>query len=331
MNILLKSLSLVFGTLLLTAMGAVPASAAGPAAGNGSPEDAAKQDPAKQDPAKQDPKCIEYWLEKDRSLAKTNPRDKSSNFLLHASTLNPSIRFYPNLDLVRKLTTNCQDAAARKFIDRVRLKYPDGAEAYVLEGTIAQEKVQPEVAKACFIKALEAKKYYGHGPLTDGALGLQAIGCTNEAIIMLEKALKLDPSAQDHFAWGICMLDAGRYKEAQQHLRKAPAIAAGSGFALKYLMEADCKAKDWVGAIEDSKNIDKIHSVNAFMRKIRERRGDAFKALGRYQEAAVEYSSAIKLWQEPIYFQKRAECYKALGQSDLAAKDAKRLEQLSDY
>lgn len=329
MNTFLKALSLFSLTLLLTGLVSVPASAAGPAApaaGNGSPEDAAKQDPAKQDP-----KCIEYWLEKDRSLEKTNPRDRSSKFLLHASTLKPSPRFYPNLDLVRKLTTNCQDAAARKFIDRVRLKYPGGAEAYVLEGTIAQEKVQPEVAKACFIKALEAEKYYGHGPLTDGALGLQAIGCTNDAIKMLEKALKLDPSEQNHFAWGICLLDVGRYKEAQQHLRKEPALAAGSGFALKYLMEADCKAKDWAGAIEDSKNIDKMHSVPAFMRKIRERRGDAFKALGRYKEAAVEYSNAIKLWEEPVYYQKRAECYKTLGQSDLAAKDTKRLEQLSDY
>lgn len=320
-KILLKVLSLGLAALLLTAALAGGATAARPSAGRASTKDTAKQDP----------KCVEYWLEKDSSLEKTNPRDKSSKYLLHASTLEPSPRFYPNLVLVRKLTTNCQDLTARKFIDRVRLRFPGGAEAYVLEGTIAQEKVQPEIAKACFMKALEARKYYGPEPLNDGALGLQAIGCSNEAIKLLERTLKLDPSAQDHFAWGICMLDLGRYKEAQQHLRLVPEIKTGAGYALKYLMEADCKAKDWFGAIEDSKNIDKIQTVNAFMRKIRERRGDAFAALGKYREAVVEYSKAIKLWDDPIYYQKRAECYKLLGQSDLAAKDRKKLEQLTDY
>lgn len=321
MNILLKSLSLCLATLLLSVVVTHPASAAGPTAGNGSLEDAAIQDP----------KCIEYWLEKDVSLTKTNPRDKSSKFLLHATTLSPAIMFYPNLDLVRRLTTNCQDAAALKFIDKVRLKYPGGAESDVLEGAMAQEKVQPEVAKACFLKALQAKKYYGPGPLTEGALGLQAIGSTKDAIKMLERALKLDPSAKNHFAWGLCMLDEGRYKEAQKYLRQHPGRNTGRGYVLRYLMEADCKAKDWTSAIEDSKDVDKMHGDKTFMRKIRERRADAFAALGKYQQAVVEYSNAIKLWDDPSYYQKRAECYKALGQSDLAAKDKKKLEQLTDY
>lgn len=321
MNILVKVLSMNLATLVLTTVTASPTDAAGPVAGSSASEDAALQDP----------KCIEYWLEKDLSLTKTSPRDKSSKFLLHAATLSPAIMFYPNLDLVRRLTTNCQDDAARKFIEKVRLKYPGGAEADVLEGAVAQEKVQPEVAKVCFIKAFQAKKYYGPGPLTEGALGLQAIGSTKDAIKMLERALKLDPSAKNHFAWGVCMLDLGRYKEAQKYLRQHPGITAGRGYVLRYLMEADCKAKDWTGAIEDSKDVDKMHGDKIFMRKIRERRGDAFAALGKYQQAVVEYSNAIKLWEDPAYYQKRAECYKALGQGDLAAKDKKKLEQLTDY
>lgn len=326
MNILLGVLSLCLATPLLCAMVAVPAAAAGPPAAGPNTRSASTEGAPEQDP-----KCIEYWLEKDLSLTKTNPRDKSCKFLLHAATLNPATMFYPNLELVRKLTTNCQDAAARKFIERVRLKYPGGAEADVLEGVVAQEKVQPEVAKACFLKALDAKKYYGPGPLSDGAIGLQAIGCSKDAIKMLERALKLDPSAKNHFAWGLCMLDEGRYKEAQQHLRKHPAITAGTGYVLRFLIEADCKAKDWAGAIEDSKDIDKMRGDKAFMRKIRERRGDAYTALGKYQQAVIEYTNALKLWEDPAFYRKRAECYKALGQSDLAAKDMKKMEQLTDY
>jgi len=321
-NRLWKALSLCLVSLsFLTTLLVASAEAGGPATSNGFADDAAASNP----------KFIQYWLEKDSNLGRTNPQDKSSKFLLYASTLNPATLFYPNLELVRRLTTNCQDAAARKFIERVRLKYPGGAEATVLEGVVAQEKVQPEVAKVCFLKALEAKKYYGPGPLSDGALGLQAIGCTSDAIKMLERASQLDPSAQNHFAWGICLLDVGRYKEAQQHLRKHPAITAGTGYVLRYLIEADCKAKDWAGAIEDSKDIDKMHGDRSFTRKILELRGDSFTALGRYQEAIVAYTGAIKLLEAPVYLRKRAECYKALGQSALAAKDTKRMEQLSDY
>lgn len=272
---------------------------------------------------------IEQVLLRGFHEARFGQESKALNCYRMAAQMKPSAVFEINYNLVRELSQRQEFAAATKFVQKVRLLKPSAPDADVLTGIIQIEDDHPELAKISFSSALAAKKQEEPSPLVFAARGYLQMGDFEQAHKVLNLVDKHWPNTPlTNLGRGMCFLTQKKYKEAQPYLRKAYKFQKLSQ-TLVLLMAADCRLADWQGAVKDSDNCSR-DAPNSMMIKILMDRADALRELKRYEEAAKEYTAAMRIRDSNKAYLMRALCYEKLGRVREANEDRKHAAEVYD-
>ncbi|MGI8436501.1 MAG: tetratricopeptide repeat protein [Chthoniobacterales bacterium] len=175
------------------------------------------------------------------------------------------------------------EAAIADFSEVIRC-WPDYAVAYVMRGIVYEQRREPERAVASFDSAIRVAPSYEWGYLYRGYF-YQNQGQPDQAIGYFSEALKIDPKLDDAY--------------------RARALAYAN-------------QRQWQAAINDWSSVLQLHERDERSLK---NRGQAYRAAGHLDEAIADFSELIRITQQPVGYDLRAEAYVSADEYQKAIAD----------
>jgi uncharacterized membrane protein YhaH (DUF805 family)/Flp pilus assembly protein TadD len=184
------------------------------------------------------------------------------------------------------------------------------------------------------------------------AYALQTMGRLQEALSDLDKAIALEPdSSTNYLARGYLLSQMGRYDDALKDfatmLRRDPdsfSALGGRGEVLEKIGRREEALADYAREIAALRNyFDKqmkrkgaearkeqdARERDHFIARAHLRRGNAFRAMNRAEEALAEYAQALELRPDDAYvYVNRGSLYEQQGRRDLARADYEKAASL---
>ncbi|MGQ9583782.1 MAG: tetratricopeptide repeat protein [Anaerolineae bacterium] len=216
---------------------------------------------------------------------------------------------------------------------REAVKYaPDDFTAWQSIGQILEERGEADEAKAAYEKAVAAAQaYLEHNPRDAAAtslLGLMhlLLGNTQEAISALQKAVALQPDADNHHALGNAYYEDQEYDKALAEYQAALAAdptRVASVVALGDTYEKLGQTDEAIAAYREALALEENADVHAYI-------GILLARQGRADEAEAEYKASLQLEDNLLSHVGLGELYEKAGKTEQAIAEYEAALNLSD-